>query len=105
VTGFYIDSAGHMGPCVMTPDIRYDISERRFIKGWADIIWQMMEKKAAPDFMCRGCEKINLCGYCPAFFRLENGAEDMPSEYICRMGNLRYQRITDHCTEGDAYDS
>ncbi len=93
ITGFHIDSTGSLRPCLMVHDIGYDLSEIGFFEAWKDLIARLKEKKAGPDFPCRGCAKINLCGYCPAFFRLENGAEDVHSEYICRLGDLRYQRI------------
>jgi radical SAM protein with 4Fe4S-binding SPASM domain len=105
VTGFNIDPSGNLLPCIMASDIWYNLSETGFLAGWKDMILRLRNKKAAPDFACRGCEKINLCGYCPAFFRLENGAEDMRSEYICRMGELRYQRIKDYHLGGADYDS
>ncbi len=96
VTGFHINSTGNLYPCLMVLDIWYNLSEVGFAEGWKDMISRVKERKAGPDFPCRGCIKINLCGYCPAFFSLENGAEDVHSEYICRMGDLRYQRISDH---------
>jgi radical SAM protein with 4Fe4S-binding SPASM domain len=95
ITGFHIDSTGNLHPCLMVLDICYDLSETDFSEAWKGMISRIKERKAGPDFPCRGCVKINLCGYCPAFFGLENGAEDVPSEYICRMGDLRYQRIKD----------
>ena len=105
MTGFHIDPAGNLQPCMMVLDVRYNLSETGFLTGWNDMILKLKAKKAGVDFICRGCEKINLCGYCPAFFRLENGAEDIRSEYICRMGNLRYQRIKDQDLGGDNYAS
>jgi radical SAM protein with 4Fe4S-binding SPASM domain len=95
VTGFHIDPFGNLQPCMMILDIQYNLHETGFLTGWNDMILKISDKKAGSDFACRSCEKINLCGYCPAFFRLENGAEDVRSEYICRMGDLRYQRIKD----------
>jgi MoaA/NifB/PqqE/SkfB family radical SAM enzyme len=95
VTGFHVDSTGHLHPCLMMHDICYDLSETRFVEAWKDMMPRIKERKAGLDFPCRGCIKINLCGYCPAFFSLENGAEGAHSEYICRMGGLRYQRIKD----------
>lgn len=105
VTGFHIDSTGNLHPCLMLLDIWYNLSETGFLEGWKDMISRIRERKAGPDFPCRGCVKINLCGYCPAFFSLENGAEDVHSEYICRMGDLRYQRIKDRRLKGADYDS
>jgi radical SAM protein with 4Fe4S-binding SPASM domain len=104
VTGFHIDPFGNLQPCLMTLDMRYNLSQGPFLTGWNDIVSRIRDKKAAPDFACRGCGKINLCGYCPAFFRLENGGEGERSEYICTMGELRYQRITHHYPEGDHND-
>jgi len=105
VTGFHIDPSGNLQPCLMVLDIWYNLYETGFLEGWKDMISRIRDRKAGPDFPCKGCEKINLCGYCPAFFRLENGAEDVRSEYICRMGDLRYQRIKNHPLEGANYDS
>lgn len=101
VTGFHIDPKGFLQPCIMTLDVQYDLSNGSFQQGWAEIASRLRERKAGAGFACRGCDKINLCGYCPAFFRLENGAEDARSEYLCRMGEYRHQRIKDDCPEGD----
>ena len=104
VTGFHIDPFGSLQPCMMIRDVAYNFFETGFLKGWNGIIAQMTDKKSGTDFACKGCEKINLCGYCPAFFRLETGEEDVHSEYICRMGNLRYQHIKDDHRGGVSYD-
>jgi radical SAM protein with 4Fe4S-binding SPASM domain len=80
VTGFNIDPAGNLQPCIMALDICYNLTETGFLAGWKDMTLRIKDKKAGPDFACRGCEKINLCGYCPAFFRLETGTEDVRSE-------------------------
>ncbi len=104
LTSFHVGPNGCLQPCLMTGDVQHMLSGSGFAAAWSDIVSRLRSKKASPDFSCRGCEKINLCGYCPAFFRLENGAEDVPSQYICRMGELRYQRIKDYNSEGDNHD-
>ncbi|MCL5023991.1 MAG: radical SAM protein [Nitrospirae bacterium] len=104
VTGFHVDPEGYLQPCMMTFDVRYNLRGKRFLSGWNAIIARLKDKKAHPDFVCRGCKKINLCGYCPGFFKLENGAEDVRSDYICKMGGLRYRRIKGECEEGDTYE-
>jgi radical SAM protein with 4Fe4S-binding SPASM domain len=96
LTAFHVDPFGRLMPCMMTLDIGCDISETPFMTGWEDIIKRIKDRKAGADFACRSCKKINFCGYCPAFFRLENGQEDIYSEYLCRMGNLRFQYIYEH---------
>jgi radical SAM protein with 4Fe4S-binding SPASM domain len=101
LTGFHINPYGYLQPCMMTFDIRYDISQCGFLTGWNHIITWIRDKKAGTNFTCRRCDKINLCGYCPDFFRLENGAADICSEYLCKMGNLRFQYINNHLSKGD----
>jgi len=94
VTGFHIDPFGLLKPCLMTKNIFHDLSEGSFLKGWHDIISKIKEKKAGGDVSgCHQCEKINICGFCPAFFEWENGEEDMRSEYICDIGNKRFEFI------------
>jgi radical SAM protein with 4Fe4S-binding SPASM domain len=101
LTAFHLDPFGCLMPCMMTLDIGYDVSETPFMTGWENIINRITERKARADFACRGCKKINFCGYCPAFFRLENGREDICSEYLCRLGDLRLQYIHEHMSKGE----
>jgi radical SAM protein with 4Fe4S-binding SPASM domain len=101
LTAFHLDPFGRLMPCMMTMDIGSDISQTPFMTGWENIINRIKDRKAGADFACRGCKKINFCGYCPAFFRLENGREDICSEYLCRMGDLRLQYIHEHMSKGE----
>jgi radical SAM protein with 4Fe4S-binding SPASM domain len=93
VTGFHIDPYGNLQPCLMTTKIKYDLSQGSFIEGWTGPMSDLLNKRA-DGLLCSRCEKRHLCGYCPAFFEMENGAEDRYSEYLCSMGHLRYQFIT-----------
>lgn len=101
LTAFHIDPFGRLLPCMMALELGYETSGVGFKKVWATSIQRIRDKKAGADFACRECDKINICGYCPGFFKLENGLEDVRSEYICRMGNLRFQYIHDHPEKGD----
>jgi radical SAM protein with 4Fe4S-binding SPASM domain len=92
VTGFHIDPYGNLQPCLMTTKIKYDLSKGSFIEGWAGNMSDILDKKAG-GLRCSRCEKRHLCGYCPAFFEMENGAEDRYSEYLCSIGKHRYQFI------------
>jgi radical SAM protein with 4Fe4S-binding SPASM domain len=100
VTGFHIDPYGYLQPCMTTLEIRYNITKAEFMSGWKDITQHISNKKTKADFTCRGCEKINLCGYCPDFFRLENSSESLCSDYLCKMGNLRFEYITNNLSKG-----
>jgi radical SAM protein with 4Fe4S-binding SPASM domain len=94
---FHIDAFGNLSPCLMTNTISYDIVKSNFLEGWQKGIFGISELKAFGDIKdCGQCEKIHLCGYCPAFFALENGNESIRSDYVCTMGNERYQKIIRH---------
>jgi len=95
LTGFHIDPYGYLQPCLMTNYIQHDLSTGSFQSGWYGIISSMRDKKTATITGCSTCESSHLCGFCPAFFQWENGAEDIYSEYLCSMGSCRLQLIND----------
>jgi radical SAM protein with 4Fe4S-binding SPASM domain len=93
LNSFHIDPHGHLQPCLMVSDLRHDLLEGSFVEGWRDVIPRIREKKAGAAYTCYTCEKMTLCGFCPGFFELENGAEDIYSEYLCEMGKYRFEAI------------
>jgi len=94
ITHFHMDPYGSLLPCLMTTEPAYDLLNGSFLAGWRDIMPRIREKRAAAGYLCNACEKKTLCGFCPASFALETGAEDVRSEYLCAMGHLRFQAIT-----------
>ena len=91
---FHLDPYGNLSPCLMTTDIRYNIKNNQFMAGWENNLSIIHDKKAEGDILgCNECEKIHMCGFCPALFSLENGHEDMRSEYICSLGNERFKKL------------
>jgi radical SAM protein with 4Fe4S-binding SPASM domain len=103
ITGFYIDPYGSLQPCLMVTNIKYSLLTGSFISGWKDVISDIINKKPGRASVCNVCEKRHVCSFCPAFFELENGSGDLPSEYICSMGNHRFQRIRNIVPEGDRH--
>jgi radical SAM protein with 4Fe4S-binding SPASM domain len=93
VTNFYVDPYGFLQPCSMTTDVRYGLSGGDFLTAWRDALPRFRERSADPSYECNRCETRVLCGLCPAFFRLESGSETVRSEYLCRMGKLRFRAI------------
>lgn len=93
VTGFHIDPYGTLKPCLMINNITYNLTQGSFLTGWNEAISKIRDKKAGKIFHCNKCEKILFCNGCPSLFALESGQEDVRSEYICKMGNLRFEKI------------
>lgn len=100
VDNFHIDPYGNLKPCLMTTNITYNIANGGFLTGWYDISRIRVKKAGENLYDCIRCEKINLCGFCPAFFDLETGSEYIRSGYLCSMGNERFQRIKNHHIQG-----
>jgi len=90
---FHIDAFGNLQPCLMVKDLHYDLAYGSFSEGWRNDVVRIREKNAGAAYSCNKCEKMALCGFCPAFFKLENGAEDIFSEYLCALGQHRFQAI------------
>lgn len=94
VTNFHIDSMGKLKPCLMINEESYDLSSGPFSKGWESVVPKIREHKSESGFACGTCKKIALCGYCPAFFKLETGREDRKSDYLCKTAQYRYEAVT-----------
>lgn len=95
LASFYINPSAKLYPCLMTREPEYDLQHGTFQDGWSGVIPAILNPKNKNN-SCAGCEKIALCGYCPAFFLLEKGEATIPSEYICKMGEYRLQAINQH---------
>ncbi len=91
-TSFHIDAAGFLSPCLMIRNLNFDLLAGSFAEGWS-AMKRLSEKKTDRTNKCISCEKISLCGYCPAFFLLETGDENSASEYLCSSGTARYNAI------------
>jgi radical SAM protein with 4Fe4S-binding SPASM domain len=96
VKSFHITPLSQLQACMMTPDIQFDLFSGSFAEGWNDIDSQIRKKKrrSDDDSPCVKCTKNHLCGYCPGFFRMETGFEDILSPYLCALGNSRFEHIS-----------
>jgi radical SAM protein with 4Fe4S-binding SPASM domain len=92
-TSFHIDPFGNLLPCLMTLNYTYDLNTGSFLDGWENETPVIRERKASNGNGCMTCESRTLCGFCPAFFELENGSEEVKSNHLCTMGHLRFDAI------------
>ena len=95
LTHFHIDPYGNLLPCLMITDLKYNLVNGTFAAGWHEVMSRLRERKPGAHYRCNRCEKRALCGFCPAFFKLENQKEDAYSEYLCTMGQLRFEKMND----------
>ncbi len=104
VTGFHIDPFGILRPCLMTTTLSHDLLNGNFPAGWKEITSRIREEKADRDFTCHTCEMKLHCGYCPAFFLMENKDAQVRSEYLCAMGNSRHKNLQTICSKGAQHE-
>ena len=93
VTHFHIDPYGTLLPCLMAAEPAYDLLSGSFSAGWRNAMPLIRKKRAGAGYPCNACENRELCSFCPAFFALENGTGDAPSDYLCAMGHVRSQTL------------
>jgi radical SAM protein with 4Fe4S-binding SPASM domain len=93
VTGFHIDPAGTLLPCLMSRRPAAALTETGFAAGWRAIVAGVAALHAHPGYRCSACEMRAICGLCPPFFELEGGALEHPSPYLCELGDRRRQRM------------
>ncbi len=93
LTNFYVDPFGYASPCLMTTHYRYSLAERDFGRLWDRELARLRDAKPRDDYACNSCEMRAACTGCPAFNYLENGAEDVRSEYVCETTRARWQAL------------
>lgn len=93
VTGFYIDPYGQASPCLMTTQHRHSLAERSFKSLWERELVQIKSTRPGDHYGCNDCEMQVACTGCPGFNHLENGREDVKSEYVCETTHERWKRI------------
>ena len=94
LTSFHVDSSGNLVPCLMMREPVYNLLQGSFTKGWTEVIAGLRELKVHDDYQCSHCEKRFLCGLCPGFSKLEQGALEGLSPYLCSLGEERFKAVS-----------
>ena len=92
-TVFHIDPHGTLFPCLMVRRYGCSILESGFEQGWSEAMVSLKDMRLEAGSPCRDCGDKMLCGYCPGFFEIENGTEQVPSSYLCALGELRSAKL------------
>jgi radical SAM protein with 4Fe4S-binding SPASM domain len=98
-TGFHVDAFGNLQPCVMLPEVSRSLLSGAFAEAWASLAY-LRQVKVDSASGCALCPRRLYCGYCPGLLALENGNAQIPSRYLCALGDERLQAIR-HSLKGD----
>jgi len=94
LSSFHINAYGMLQSCIMVTSVQYNLLQGDFITGWQESIPRVRKKKIThSEYRCKQCNKMSLCGYCPAFFALETDSEELASEYLYSLGEERFNQI------------
>ncbi len=93
LTGFHVDPAGTLLPCLMATTHGFDLRQGSFREGWDSVLPGFREQLVEPGYRCHECEKRVLCGICPAQAALETGSVQRKAEYLCALGEARWRAI------------
>lgn len=93
LTYFHIDPYGNLQPCLMSIGYKIPILGGKFLMVWQEEMPGIRKIEISPDHLCHDCPKRILCGYCPPYFELENHSQTAISDFLCSMGQLRYERL------------
>ncbi|MBK8046772.1 MAG: radical SAM protein [Anaerolineales bacterium] len=91
-TGFHVDAYGTLQACVLLPGVSYDLLAGTFAEGWARLA-AVRELRARASNRCVSCPKRAYCGYCPGLMALENDDGELPSPYLCALGDERLRAM------------
>jgi radical SAM protein with 4Fe4S-binding SPASM domain len=93
VSAFYIDPYGNLRPCLMVTDLSQNVVHKGFSESWREVMVKLSDRKPAKNNPCHQCHDRVFCGYCPAYNRIENMDEEVPSDFLCQIGRLRSERV------------
>ena len=89
-SAFCADPFGGFAPCLLAENHRCESAGRAFRDVWnGELAAIQSRKRARADGSFAG-DLRGACTHCPAFNRLETGAEELESDYMIKTTRLRY---------------
>jgi radical SAM protein with 4Fe4S-binding SPASM domain len=85
---FHVNAYGRMSICQMTRQPAYDLRQGNLRDGWA-FLDMIREEKRTIETPCRTCSVGVMCTQCPGWSQLVYGDHETPVDYICEIGRLR----------------
>jgi radical SAM protein with 4Fe4S-binding SPASM domain len=90
---FHIDARARLMPCLISRNPSYDLRCGSFYEGWNVFMADVVAQKRTRNVPCQTCVLFALCGQCPGWAQLENGDQEEPVEYLCKIAHLRAEAL------------
>jgi len=93
LSGFHVDPCGKVSLCINSREPSYDFRGGSVKEAWHEFIPRALSRKRKKTTTCQTCRLRQLCDQCPGWAQLENGNEELPVDYLCRIAHLRAQAL------------
>lgn len=90
-TNIFISADAKLSMCVIAREPYFELKTTSLKEAW-DKLYEYSETPMPQDHPCFNCEKINICRYCPAKFKLETGTIYPVSRY-CKIADMLIQGV------------
>ena len=93
---YHIDPYGQLVFCMLSRSQAFDLRQGSFKLGWREYLFERRFQPTTVESECNECELLVLCGQCPGWSQLEQGAPRQPVEYLCQVAHLRAMAFDFH---------
>lgn len=88
--GFFITNDGMLFGCVRERLHGIDLKKCNVEEAWTNhFVSTYVNSVLNEKSICRNCEYMKYCDYCPAQFELETGSTNKPPQDICKLAKMR----------------
>ncbi len=106
ITSFCADPFGNLAPCPIATHYATSQGERSFDVVWRDDLARIRQRRRTRADGCLCGHLRGASAHCPAVNYLENGDEEIDSDYMRATANLRFRALKpvldEHCSERSA---
>lgn len=89
---FHIDSYGHMSPCMMLRDPKFNLLDMGFLTAWGEL-GKIRQLKRELRTECEACSINALCLQCPGWSMRYYDNYETPVPRVCELGKKRSELI------------
>lgn len=92
-SSIHVNPYGRLQPCLAMRHLGFDLARGSLVEGLASLREWLDGMRTPGGHPCHGCEARMICSSCPAFARAENGCEERPADYQCRVARARLRLV------------
>jgi radical SAM protein with 4Fe4S-binding SPASM domain len=92
-SGFHVDPYGMMSLCISSRVPSYDLRSGSIRQGWHEFIPEVLSRTRKRQTSCESCTLSLMCDQCPGWAQLEEGDQETPVDFLCRVAHARAELL------------